>query len=132
MRMIITSTELRNGDTYAACSTAIGNICGKWCGKKPPIAGKTYFFELGIDELDRNDISIIDDRQFRPSVRLDDNFVHFEGICENADDIYVIRFCDDWIEMISIKNDDFTICRGDNIAFSLSCDRIGIFPYECF
>ena len=50
-------------------------------------------------------------------------------MCEEIDDVYVIRFAIDWIEMISIENDDFKIKKGDAISFSLNYDRIGIYPY---
>lgn len=108
---------------------SIGNIKGKWCYKEKPILGETYFFELNIDEFERNEITILSDEQFSPSVCFRDECVKFKGICEEIDDVYVIRFAIDWIEMISIENDDFKIKKGDAISFSLNYDRIGIYPY---
>lgn len=32
--------------------------------------------------------------------------------------------------MIAIENDDFSIKKGDAVSFSISYDRIGIYPYE--
>lgn len=78
----------------------------------------------------KKEISVIDDKQVCSSVRFSDNQVQFKGICEEIDDVYVIRFCDDWIEMIAIENDDFSVHQGDAVSFSVSYDRIGIYPYE--
>lgn len=129
MRMIIANVEYENEYIYVTGNTSIGNIKGKWCYKEKPILGETYFFELSIDEFERNEIEILGDEQFSPSVYLRDDCVEFKGICEEIDDVYVIRFAIDWIEMISIENDDFTIKKGDIISFSLNYDRIGIYPY---
>lgn len=129
MRMIIANVEYENDYIYVTGNTSIGSIKGKWCYKEKPILGETYFFELSIDEFERNEITILGDEQFSPSVYFRDECVEFKGICEEIDDIYVIRFAIDWIEMISIENDDFTIKKGDTISFSLNYDRIGIYPY---
>lgn len=130
MRMTITNIEYENNRVYVIGDTSIGNLKGEWCDKKTPILGETYFFELNIDNLNKKEISVIDNEQFFPSVKFSDNQVHFKGICEEIDDVYVIRFCDDWIEMIVIENDNFLIKKGGAIAFSISFDRIGIYPYE--
>ena len=129
MRMIISNIEYENECIYVTGNTSIGSIKGKWRYKESPILGETYFFELNIDEIDRNEISILCDEQFRPSVCFRDKCVEFKGICEEIDDIYVVRLAVDWIEMICIGNDDFTIKKGDAISFSLNYDRIGIYPY---
>lgn len=127
--MIIANVEYENENIYVTGNTSIGNIKGKWCYKEKPILGETYFFELNIDEFERNEITILSDEQFSPSVCFRDECVKFKGICEEIDDVYVIRFAIDWIEMISIENDDFKIKKGDAISFSLNYDRIGIYPY---
>ena len=129
MRMSIANVEYENDYIYVTGNTSIGSIKGKWCYKEKPILGETYFFELSIDEFERNEITILGDEQVSPSVYCRDERVEFQGICEEIDDIYVIRFAIDWIEMISIENDDFTIKKGDAISFSLNYDHIGIYPY---
>ena len=129
MRTIITNVESKDNRIYVVGNTEIGSIKGEWCYRERPILGETYFFELNIGELDRNDISVIYEEQFCSSVNLNNNQVQFRGICEEIDDVYVIRFSHDWIEMISIKNDDFSIKRGDAISFSISYNDIGIYPY---
>ena len=130
MRMIITNIEYENNRVYVIGDTSIGNLKGEWCDKETPVLGETYFFELNMDDLDIKEISVIDSEQFCSSIRFSDNQVQFKGICEEIDDVYVIRFCDDWIEMIAIENDDFSIKKGDAVTFSISYDRIGIYPYE--
>ena len=129
MRVIITNIENRDNQIYVTGETAIGSIKGKWCYRESPILGETYFFELSIDELDRNEISVINGKAFCPSINFNGNKVQFKGICEEIDDIYVMRFSDDWIEMLSIKNDDFSIKRGDVVSFSINYDLIEIYPY---
>jgi len=129
MRMIITNIECKDEHIYVTGETGIGSIKGKWCYRDLPIVGAIYFFELSIDELDKNEISVIYDERFCASVNLRDNQVQFQGICEEVDDVYIIRFADDWIEMISIENDDFIINKGDKISFSLNYECIGIYPY---
>lgn len=112
MRMIISNIEYENEGIYVTGNTGIGSIKGKWCNAEKPVQGETYFFELNIDDFDRNLISIIYDESFTPSVNYRNNCVEFKGICEAIDDIYIVRFAIDWIEMIAIKNDDFTIRKG--------------------
>lgn len=129
MRMIITNIEYKNERTYVIGNTHIGNIKGEWCDKEMPILGATYFFELNIGDLDKKEISVLSNEQLGSSVEFNDNRVQFKGICEQIDDVYIIRFSDDWIEMISIANDDFSIKIGDAISFSISYDRVGIYPY---
>lgn len=129
MRMTITNIECENECIYVIGNTYIGNIKGQWCFKEKPVLGETYFFELNIGDLDRKEISVIVDEQFCSSVDFNDNRVQFKGICEEIDDVYVIRFSDDWIEMISIDNDDFSIRIGDAVSFSISYDCVGIYPY---
>lgn len=129
MRMIITNIEYENNRIYVTGDTGIGNIKGEWCYKETPIVGETYFFELSIGDLDKNQISVICDEPFCSGVCFSDVQVQFKGICEEIDDVYVIRFSDDWIEMISIEDDDFSIKKGDAVSFSIGYDRIGIYPY---
>jgi len=130
MRMIIANVEYENDYIYVTGNTSIGSIKGKWCYEEKPILGEIYFFELSIGEFDRNDVSILCNEQFIPSVCSRDECVEFKGICEEIDDVYVIRFAIDWLDMISIKNDDFTIKKGDAVSFSINYNHIGIYPYE--
>ena len=129
MRMIITNIEYKNKRIYVIGNTHIGNIKGEWCYKEIPILGTMYFFELNIGDVDKKEISVISNEQFCPSVDFNDNRVKFKGRCEQIDDVYIILFSDDWIEMLSIDNDDFSIKTGDAVSFSINYDRVGIYPY---
>lgn len=129
MRMVITNIERNDKSIYVTGDTSVGSIKGRWCYNEEPILEETYFFELSISEIDRSKISIFRDEEFRVSVNLCDTQVLFKGVCEEIDDVYVIRFAKDWIEMITIENDDFSIKKGDGISFSISYDNIGIYPY---
>ena len=129
MRMIITNLDFKDEHIYVTGNTTIGDVKGEWCNKEPPILGKTYFFELNISEVDKSEVAVINNEQFFPSVNLLGNRVQFKGICEEIEDVYIIRFSNDWMEMISIDNDDFSIKRGDKILFLTSYDKIRIYPY---
>lgn len=126
MRLIITNVEKKDDHIYVTGETAVGNIKGKWCGRESPISGGTYFFELSIDELDRNEISVINDKIFWPSVNFSGNKVRFEGICEEIDDVYVVRFSYDWINM---RDDaEMTVDFGRQVA----ADRIVLYTRSDF
>lgn len=129
MRMIITNIERNDKSIYVTGNTSVGNIKGCWCHNEEPILEETYFFELGIGEIDRSKISIFRDEEFSASVNLGDTQVLFRGVCEEIDDVYVIRFSKDWIEMITIGNGDFSIKKGDGVSFFIGYDNIGIYPY---
>lgn len=130
MRMVITDIEHKNNHIYVTGHTGIGDIKGEWCDGELPQVGVTYFFECSIGSIDKKEISVIEEKSFCSSVHFRDHQVQFRGICEEIDDVYVIRFCDDWMEMIDIDNDNFTIKKGDAVSFSVRYDRIGIYPYS--
>ena len=44
--------------------------------------------------------------------------------CEDIDEVYYIRFADDWLEMIEIVVNDFDISKGDCISFIQQYNRI--------
>lgn len=129
MRMTITNIEYENDRIYVVGDTDIGSIKREWCYKDSPTLGAAYYFELNIDELDKNEISVIHGSPFCSSVCFSNDQVQFKGICEEIDDVYVIRFSDDWIEMITIAKADLSIMKGNAVSFSLSYERIGIYPY---
>lgn len=56
MRMTITNIEYENSRVYVIGDTSIGNLKGEWCDKAAPVLGKTYFFELNIGDLDKEEI----------------------------------------------------------------------------
>lgn len=129
MRMLIKDVKDVGECIYVTGITSVGIVKGIWHYREKPVMNDEYFFELSIDEIDRSEISIVCQESFCPEVYLSDERVFFRGICEEIDDIYVIRFSIDWIELIAVENDDFSIKRGDCISFSISCDCIGIYPY---
>lgn len=57
MRMTITNIEYENSRVYVIGDTSIGNLKGgEWCDKVTPVLGETYFFELNIGDLDKEEI----------------------------------------------------------------------------
>ena len=131
MRMIVKNIEQENNIIYVTCDTDVGMFKGRWKQKQEPLINKEYFFELNIDELERNEVSIIQmGKNLSPEVRVCGDEVFFKGICEEIDDVYVIRFASDWIELIGIKDGDLGIKQGDWILFSIGYKRINIYTYE--
>lgn len=129
MRMIIKSVSYKNNNVCIIGETCIGTVKGMWCGKGTPQIGKTYFFELNIADVDANDVQIISDEYSETGVFSCSDIVKFVGICESIDDVYVIRFSHDWIEMICIVGESVSIRIGDVISFSIDYEKIEIYPY---
>lgn len=46
------------------------------------------------------------------------------------DEVYYIRFTDDWLDMIEIPDKNTAIHKGDHIFFSASYEKILIYPYD--
>ena len=57
--------------------------------KKTPILGETYFSELTIGDLDKKEISVIDNEQFCSSVNFSDNQVQFQRF--TAEQCWLVR-----------------------------------------
>ncbi len=127
--MIVEEIEYDNKDIYVIGLTGVGRLSGLWRHKELPIEGMEYSIELDISVLDRDEILIIPEESYETQFERDEKVVLFKGVCEDIDEIYVIRFAIDWIEMIDVQNDDYSIERGDTISFRISSSRIGIYPY---
>lgn len=129
MKMIVNEIRCENNMTVVEGITAIGAVKGIWKDKEIPTLGNTYFVELNIEELYKNNVSIFGNRVEQSRVYLKDEMVFFVGRCEEVDDVYYIRFTDDWIEMIEIDDNDIDIKKEDCILFSQRYDSIWIYPY---
>lgn len=111
--------------------TGIGKVGGAWKYKDKPVLGENYCFELDIDSIEDEKVSIEkDEKDFSPEVYIDKDKVFFKGVVEQIDDIYVVRFSGDWIEMIEIEHDNHRINTGDCIKFCQTKRKISIFPYD--
>ncbi len=130
MRMIIKEIENIDKCTYVIGNTDIGNVKGIWNYSELPVLNGSYFLELNIRKIDRPKISIVNQNNLFCCVSPDGKRVSFCGICEEIEDVYIVRFAPDWIEMIEVKNDDFTIHKNAVISFSINCDVVSIYPYE--
>ena len=116
MRMIVSKVDYSNDITIVTGVTEIGSI-------------KAYLIELGIGELNKNQVSIACKEALHPTVHLNEEFVSFLGMCEDIEDVYYIRFAKDWLEMIEIGDDDTGINKGDYVSFVQKYDLIWIYPY---
>ena len=129
MKMVINEIKCENNTSVAEGITAIGIIKGIWKDKTIPTLGNTYSVELNIKELYKNNVSILSNKVDQSKVYVKDKMVFFIGWCEDVDDVYFIRFTDDWIEMIEFDDKDIDIKKGDCILFYQRYDSISIYPY---
>ncbi|MDE5557977.1 MAG: hypothetical protein K2J32_09885 [Ruminococcus sp.] len=128
MLLILTDIITENNITFVSGNTHIGSIKGIWKSSVTPVIMQHYNIEIDFGVIDRNSIIINKEATDVNSEIIDDRVV-FTGLCEDIDEIYYIRFSFDGLEMLDIKNDDFTIRKGDFITFSIQFSEIGIYPY---
>ena len=131
MRMRIVNTFFEDNTLLVEGDTGIGKVSGVWKNKDKPILGECYNFELDIEALEDEKVIVLnDDKNISTEVYIDKDKVFFKGIVEQIDDIYVVRFSGDWIEMIEIEQDNHRINTGDCIKFCQTKRKISIFPYD--
>ncbi|MDE6671154.1 MAG: hypothetical protein K2K16_03060 [Ruminococcus sp.] len=128
--MLFTLTDIitKNDIIFVSGVTHTGSIKGIWKSSLIPVLMQHYSIEIDFSVIDRNSIIINKDSTDINSEIVDDRVI-FTCLCEDIDEIYYIRFSFDGLEMLDIKNDDFTIKKGDFITFSVPFSRIGIYPY---
>lgn len=128
MLFTIRNVETENNIIFVSGSTVTGDIKGIWKYKNIPLIGKNYNIELDLGTIDRN-LVVINKKATSANSRIIDDKVIFTGLCEDIDEIYYLRFSSDGLEMLDIKNDDFTIKIGEFLSLSLLFSEIGIYPY---
>ena len=128
MKISIKEIEYFNDNIIVTGVTDLGIIKGIWRNDALPEIDQTYYFELDIDSIDKGDVSVIHNDVIY-GVKVSGESCVFIGKCENIDDVYVIRFSGDWIEMVEIQNEDLDIKKGDNICFKQKIENISIYPY---
>ena len=131
MRMRIENIISEKDSLLVEGITSIGRVCGVWRYNEKPILGECYNFELDIEALEDEKVIVLnDDKNISTEVYIDKDKVFFKGIVEQIDDIYVVRFSGDWIEMIEIEHDNHRINTGDCIKFYQTKRKMSIFPYD--
>ena len=78
MRMVINEIRYENKMIVVEGITAIGSIKGIWKDKEIPNLDNIYSVELNIKELNKNNISILSNREEQIRVFLKDTRVFFE------------------------------------------------------
>lgn len=130
MRVTIELVERLNGLTKVICRHNIGRIQGIWKSKTIPQLGEKYNVEISLPLLNTNDICVLNKNRFFYSTTVDkDGQTFFRGKCEfiDDDDVYIIRFFSDWIQMLEIQSGNIKI--DDIIQFSVDNEKIEIYPY---
>ena len=111
-----------SGNTYTGC------LKGIWKSKTAPETGVKYNIELSFaDTVGKN--VYINNGILKPGMDIDGGRVIFNGVCEDIDETYFIRFSADALEMIDLENADINIQKGDMLIFSAAFDEIEIYPY---
>ena len=130
MRMRIENIISEKDSLLVEGITSIGRVCGVWRYNEKPILGESYYFELDIESIEDEIVSILnDDCTFSTEVFIEKDNVFFKGKVEQIDDIYVVRFSRDWMEMIEINHDNHRIKQGDCIMFYQTKRKISVYPY---
>ena len=111
-----------SGNTYTGC------LKGIWKSKTAPKTGLKYNIELNFADTVGN-TAYVNNGILKPSIDIGGGRVIFNGVCEDIEETYFIRFSVDALEMIDLENADINIQKGDILTFSAAFDEIGIYPY---
>ena len=129
MRITIESIkENQSGLITVFGRTKIGHIKGLWKSKNVPSLNEECDVELTLPMLLGSGVSI-ENVSLSPRAEVNpDETVYLRGICEaiDEDDIYIIRFDDNWIEMIEIVNANIRV--SDVVSFKVDVNQVEIFP----
>lgn len=128
--MLFTVTNLENSKNHIVVSgcTQTGNLKGIWNADSiSPVTGKSYQIELDFGIVERAAVHILKNVSAHSEIIGDS--VRFTAMCESIDEIYFLRFSFDGLEMLELRNDDFTIQINDFLSFSLPFQQVGIYPY---
>lgn len=128
MKIIIDLVECSDNTISVVCIHEIGKIRGLWKSEIIPLPGEKYNIELSLPSLGNNDVTILREKESFCYTTVNENGkVFFQGKCEQIDDVYIIRFADDWIEMLDIRSNSIVI--NDMVQFSINYKTIELFPY---
>ncbi len=129
MRIFIESAiKDKNNLVTITGKTKIGNLSGIWKSNIEPVIGEDYDVELTLPPLCGNSIAVLEPN-LQPMVIVKPNDkILFRGRCEmiDEDDVYIIRFDTNWIEMVEFESENVKI--NDVIEFLLSVDQIEVYP----
>lgn len=127
MKIQVKTIEVDNSRIVITGNTNLGELKGIWKSDDFPVIGMFYFVELNIAELHNNQIISVRDEVGCLKVCINGDNVLFAGVCEAIDDVYYIRFTDDWLE---IDSKNIQIGKGDYILFRQRYDQILIYSYD--
>jgi len=93
-----------------------------------PLLNAEYDVELSLPMLLGSDVSVENvSLSARAEINTDET-MYLRGTCEgiNEDNIYIVRFDSNWVEMLEIENTN--ICVGDVISFTMNVNQVEVFP----
>lgn len=129
MRIIVDRlNENQNGKIFISGLTKKGSIKGVWKSKDRPVLNEEYDVELSLPMLRGDDISV-ENASLSAQVEVhNDEILYFRGLCEviDEDDIYVVRFDSNWIEMLEIENTNISV--NEVISFKVNVNQVEIYP----
>ncbi len=132
MRILIKNIEYEESGIITTCNTEIGDIKGVWRGKTTPVINSICHIELNLQTIQSDQINVLHKSQDVPKVYCCNNCVFFKGICEDFDEVYFIRFMQDWLEMLDFPSIENIIDIGDTVLFWTNYRNIGIYPYDMY
>jgi len=125
---IESSNEMKNGEITISGKTKIGALKGLWKSKDAPFLNEEYDVELTLPMLYGDDISVEKESLSAQALVDLDDMLYLRGTCEGIDEdnIYIVRFDSNWIEMLEIENTNIIV--NDVISFKVNVNQVEIYP----
>lgn len=129
MRLLI-ETMIKSQDEIITVTgrNSIGDFKGIWKSKDIPLVNEDYDVELTLPLLSGDSVKIEDSQLPAQSVVDSEERLNLRGKCEiiDEDDIYVVRFDTNWIEMIEIESNEIKV--NDVISLMVPVNQVEIYP----
>lgn len=129
MRLLIETMNKSEDEKITVTGrTSIGDFKGIWKSKDVPLVNEDYDVELTLPLLSRDSVKVEESQMSAQSMVDLDERLHLRGKCEviDEDDIYVIRFDNNWIEMLEIEPNEIKV--NDIISLMVPVNQVEIYP----
>jgi len=125
---IVTVNKSEDGKVIVTGKTSIGDFKGIWKSKDVPLVNEDYDVELTLPLLSRDSVKIEEPHLSAQSMLDLNERLYLRGKCEiiDEDDIYIMRFDTNWIEMLEIERNEIKV--NDIISLMVPIDQVEIYP----
>jgi len=126
--LIETLYETQEGKIIVTGRNPIGLIKGTWKSINIPLVNEEYDVELTLPILSGDAVMIEESHLPAQSLVDSNDRLYLRGKCEviDEDNIYVIRFNTNWIEMLEIEANKIDV--NDIISFTVPVNQVEINP----